>query len=163
VTWSQARLGQAWSALRWTMGAGLFIAGLDKFFDRLATWSMYLSPVVEARLPIATSTFMRGVGIVEMLLGLLILLGRSRLGAYAASLWLLGIAVNLAVAGNFWDLALRDVEIAVAAFTLGRLTEWHESLAPSSIPTRSPGQVESSRTRFLSPRPGIRLVASWRR
>lgn len=163
MAWSQARLGQAWWALRSVLGIGLFVAGLDKFFDLLTTWSMYLSPVVETHLPVAASTFMRGVGILEMLLGLLILLGRSSLGAYAASLWLLGIAVNLAITGNFWDLALRDLEIAAAAFSLGRLTEWHASLAPSRSPTPSPVPVVGPWAGFLSPRPGIRLVASWRK
>ena len=163
MTRSQARLGGAWWALRGALGIGLFVAGLDKFFDVLTDWSMYLSPVVEKHLPVATSTFMHGVGILEMLLGLLILVGRPRMGAYAAALWLLGIAVNLAVTGNFWDLAIRDLEIAVSAFALGRLTEWRESLDPSMTDARSPSSVTSPRARFLSPRPGIRLVASWRR
>jgi uncharacterized membrane protein YphA (DoxX/SURF4 family) len=143
VTRSQARLGAAAWALRGALGAGLFVAGLDKFFDVLTDWSMYLSPIVEKHLPVATSTFMHGVGVLEMLLGLLILVVRPRLGAYAAALWLLGIAVNLAVTGNFWDLALRDLEIAVSAFALGRLTEWRESLDPSMTDARSPGSVTS--------------------
>lgn len=161
--WMDRRLGAAWWALRGALGIGLFVAGLDKFFDVLTTWSMYLSPFLEMNLPVATSTFMRGVGILEMVLGLLILVGRPRMGAYAASLWLMGIAVNLAITGNFWDLALRDLEIAVSAFAFGRLTEWRESLYPSRSDARSPISVTSPWAQYLSPRPGIRLVASWRR
>ena len=37
--------------------------------------------------------------------------------------WLLGIALNLLSTGMFRDLAVRDVEIAIAAYALARLTE----------------------------------------
>jgi len=42
--------------------------------------------------------------------------------------WLLAIALNLATTGRSWDLAVRDVEIALSAFTLARLTEWRATL-----------------------------------
>lgn len=114
-------------ALRIGLGLGAFLAGLDKFFDRLTTWSMYLSPLAERVLPIPGATFMRAVGVVEMLVGVAILTRWTRLGAYALAAWLLGIAVNLAVAGNFWDLLLRDLEVALGAFALARLTAWREA------------------------------------
>jgi uncharacterized membrane protein YphA (DoxX/SURF4 family) len=118
------RLGTAWWALRIGLGAGAVVAGLDKFFDRLTTWSMYLSPLAERLLPVSGAAFMRAVGVVEMAVGLAILTRWTRLGAYVMAVWLLAIAVNLAAAGSFWDLMLRDVEVAISAFALGRLTEW---------------------------------------
>lgn len=118
------RLGTAWWALRIGLGAGAFLAGLDKFFDLLTTWSMYLSPVAERLLPVSGAAFMRAVGVVEMAVGIAILTRWTRVGAYVMAAWLLAIAVNLATAGSFWDLALRDVEVALSAFALGRLTEW---------------------------------------
>jgi len=54
--------------------------------------------------------------------GAAILTGFARLGAYVASAWLLGIAANLAL-GGFFDIAVRDVVMALAAFTLARLAE----------------------------------------
>jgi hypothetical protein len=36
--------------------------------------------------------------------------------------WLLGIAINLLTTGMFYDLALRDAEIAIGAFALSQLT-----------------------------------------
>jgi hypothetical protein len=63
------------------------------------------------------------VGIVEMAAGLLVLAGRTRVGGYIVMAWLLAIAVNLLTTGMFYDLAVRDVEIAIAAYTLARLTE----------------------------------------
>ena len=118
------RLTGVWWLLRLSLGVGILLAGADKFLDLLTTWSMYLSPLAERLLPVSGETFLRGVGVVEVALGLAILGRWPRLGAYALSAWLAGIAVNLALAGHFWDLVVRDLEVAVSAFTLARLTAW---------------------------------------
>lgn len=116
-------LNSAWWALRIGLGLGPFLAGLDKFFNILTDWGMYLSPSVERLLPISGTTFMHTVGVIEMVVGLAILTRWTRLGSYVAAGWLLAIAINLATTGMFFDLAVRDVEIAIAAYTLARLTE----------------------------------------
>src|SRR3989442_9302096 len=116
-------LNSAWWALRVGLGMGPFLAGLDKFFNILADWGMYLSPMAERFLPVSAQVFMRAVGVVEMAVGLLILAGQTRIGGYLAMGWLLAIAVNLVTTGMFYDLAVRDVEIAIAAYALARLTE----------------------------------------
>jgi N-acetylmuramic acid 6-phosphate (MurNAc-6-P) etherase len=74
-------------------------------------------------LPIHAASFMRVVGIVEMIVGAAILAGSTRLGAYVAAIWLVGIAANLVTTGHYFDVAVRDVEMAIAAFSLARLTE----------------------------------------
>ncbi len=119
--------------MRIGLGVGPFVAGLDKFFNILTMWSMYLSPLAERVLPVSDAVFMRAVGVVEMIVGLAILTRWTRAGSYVLALWLLGIAGNLAVTGNFWDLAMRDVEIALAAFALARLTEWCASVAVREV------------------------------
>jgi hypothetical protein len=116
------RLHTPWIALRFGMGLTAALAGLDKFFNLLADWSRYVSPLAADVLPFSTSTLMGIVGVIEFLVGAAILTGWTRLGAYVASAWLLGVAVNLAAAG-FFDVAVRDVVMAIAAFTLARLTE----------------------------------------
>ena len=121
------RLDSAWWALRLGLGLGPFLAGLDKFFNLLANWEMYLSPVALKVVPVSAGTFMRTVGIVEMIVGLAILTRWTRLGAYVAMLWLIAIAINLVTTGMFFDLAVRDVEIAIGAFALARLTEVREA------------------------------------
>jgi uncharacterized membrane protein YphA (DoxX/SURF4 family) len=120
-------LESAWWALRIGLGLGAFLAGLDKFFDILTNWEMYLSPVAEKVLPVSPAAFMRVVGVVEMAVGIVILGGLVRLGAYVMGAWLLAIALNLVTSGSFYDLAVRDVEIAIAAYTLARLTEAREA------------------------------------
>jgi uncharacterized membrane protein YphA (DoxX/SURF4 family) len=117
------KVTQAWWILRIGIGAGAFLAGLDKFFDKLADWDMYLSPLAERFLPVSGPVFMKAVGVVEMAVGLAILLGLTRLGAYVAAAWLFGIALNLVSTGMFYDLAVRDVEIALGALALALLTE----------------------------------------
>jgi len=68
---------------------------------------------------------MRVIGVVEMSVGLASLTRWTREGAWVASAWLLLIAVNLVLTGRFFDVAVRDVEMAIAAFALARLTEAH--------------------------------------
>jgi uncharacterized membrane protein YphA (DoxX/SURF4 family) len=119
-------LESAWWALRVGLGVGAFLAGLDKFFDILASWGMYLSPLAEKILPVSGDVFMRAVGVIEMAVGLALLAGFVRVGAYVLGAWLLAIAVNLVSTGSFYDLAVRDVEIALGAYALARLTEARE-------------------------------------
>lgn len=116
-------LNSAWWVLRIGLGLGPFLAGLDKFFNILADWGMYLNPAMEKLLPISGAAFMRTVGVIEMVVGLAILTRWTRLASYVAAGWLVAIAVNLITTGMFYDLAVRDVEIALAAYTLARLTE----------------------------------------
>jgi hypothetical protein len=123
------KLTSVWWTLRIGLGLGAFLAGLDKFSNLLADWTMYLSPLAERLLPISGPTFMRIVGVIEMAVGVAVLAGIARIGGYVLMAWLLGIAVNLVSTGMFFDVAVRDVEIAIAAFTLARLTEVREAAA----------------------------------
>ena len=128
-------LNSAWWALRIGLGLGPFLAGLDKFFNLLTDWGMYLSPMAVNVLPVSPSVFMRIVGVIEMAVGLAILAGWTRLGGYVAMVWLVGIAINLVTTGMFYDLAVRDVEIALAAYTLAKLSEARDN-APADTPGR---------------------------
>jgi len=120
------RLDQAWWILRIGLGLAAFLAGLDKFFNILAHWTAYVSPLALKMLPFSPQTFMHIVGLIEMVVGLAILAKWTRFGAYIASLWLLLIAINLVTTGAYFDVAVRDVEMALAAFVLARLTEVRE-------------------------------------
>lgn len=117
------RLTTPWWALRIALGSAAFLAGLDKYFNLLADWPAYLSPLAASLLPVETSTFMHLIGLVEMAVGLVILAGLTRLGGYIAAAWLAAIAINLVTTGHFFDVAVRDVVMAIAAFTLARLAE----------------------------------------
>ena len=123
------RLNAGWWALRIGLGAGPIITGIDKYFNKLTDWGMYLSPVVTKVVPVNATTFMHAVGVIEIIAGVIVLSRWTRLGSYIVMLWLLGIAVNLLATGMFYDLAMRDVEIAIGAFALSQLTAMREEQA----------------------------------
>jgi hypothetical protein len=138
-----SKLTTCWFALRFGIGLTATLAGLDKFFNVLADWSAYVSPLAAQLSPFSTGTFMGIVGIIEIAVGAAVLTGWTRLGAYVASAWLVAVALNLA-AGGFFDVAVRDVVIAIAAFTLARLTEVRQEAVPyqfNSVVQRPQQQV----------------------
>jgi hypothetical protein len=136
---TNSHVDQSWLALRTTYGLVAFVAGLDKFLNLLTNWETYLSPVVTALLPVSGTALMRSVGVVEMTVGLLILTRWTRFGAYLASVWLVCIAFNLLLSGSFFDVAVRDVALAVGAWTLARLSEARQGLLHSRSVTDASG------------------------
>src|SRR2546428_11147457 len=137
-------------ALRVALGVVPFLAGLDKFFNLLADWPRYLSPAAEAILPVTGQTFMYFAGVVEMVVGLAILTRWTVLGSYVAAAWLVAIAVNLVASGTFLYVAVRDLVMAAAAYTLARLTQARETArAPAPVPVEAkartrPGKAASA-------------------
>lgn len=132
------RLNACWWALRIGLGVGPIITGLDKYFNKLADWRMYLSPLATEIIPVSPTVFMHVIGLVEIVAGLIVLSRLTKIGSYIVMFWLLGIAVNLITTGMFYDLSMRDVEIAIGAFALSQLTAVREQrVEPGVIP--SPG------------------------
>jgi hypothetical protein len=123
------RLNTSWWVLRIGLGVGPIITGLDKYFNKLTDWGMYLSPLATKVVPVSTPTFMHIVGVVEIVAGLVVLSRWTKIGSYVVMLWLLGIAVNLLTTNMFYDLAMRDVEIALGAFALSQLSAVREQRA----------------------------------
>lgn len=132
-----SRLDQSWWLLRIGLGVGPFLAGLDKYFNFLANWPAYISPLALKMLPFSGQTFMHIVGVIEMIVGLAILTRWTRFGAYVASAWLVAIAVNLVMTGAHLDVAVRDLEMALAAFVLARLTEVRADASLLEVPRGS--------------------------
>ena len=141
------RLTVGWWALRIGLGVGPIITGLDKYFNKLADWGMYLSPLATKVVPVSATTFMHVIGVVEIVAGLVVLSRWTKLGSYIVMLWLIGIAVNLLTTGMFYDLAMRDVEIAIGAFALSQLTAVREQYA-----TASQGAKEALNSQISLPR-----------
>lgn len=115
----EGHLDDAYWALRLSLGSTAFLAGLDKFTNLLTNWDKYLAPQVREKLPVSGKKFMYGVGIIEMLVGVGILTRKPKLASYTASAWLLLIAAELALNGDY-DIAVRDVNMAIAAYALAR-------------------------------------------
>ena len=120
----------AWWVLRLGLGLGPALAGFDKIFrtNLLADWPSYISPLATAVLPISGDAFMQIVGVIELAVGIAILTVATRIGAWIAMAWLLLIAVNLVTTGTHFDVAVRDVEMAIAAYALARITAEREAV-----------------------------------
>lgn len=97
-------------------------AGADKFINLLTDWTVYIHPALADILPMSAATFMMIVGVIEIGAGILVL-KLTRIGAYVVSLWLILIALSLLLTWNHPDVAVRDIVMAAAAFTLAKLTE----------------------------------------
>ena len=111
-----------WWSLRLAFFLGPFLAGLDKFFHVLTDWDKYLSPIARNVLGSYSHSFMLAAGVVEMIVGLMVITRWPRLGAYIASIWLLLIAINLITTGQYFDIALRDIGLCLSAFGLAQLS-----------------------------------------
>jgi uncharacterized membrane protein YphA (DoxX/SURF4 family) len=113
----------AWWTLRLSFGLVPLLAGIDKFLNLLTDWPKYLAPAVVHLLPMSPQGFMYVVGLIEIAAGLAVLLTPwTKQFAYVVAAWLTCIAINL-VLGRFFDIAVRDLVMAVSAVTLARLTD----------------------------------------
>jgi uncharacterized membrane protein YphA (DoxX/SURF4 family) len=112
---------QAYQILHWGFVAAPTIAGIDKFTHLLTNWDQYLAHGIERLLPVSGHAFMLLVGVIEILAGLLVAI-RPRIGAWVVAAWLAGIIVDLLLVSGFYDIALRDFGLMLAAIALGRLS-----------------------------------------
>ncbi len=123
---SDPRLNHAWWTLRIGFGLAPLLVGLDKFFNVLTSWEMYLNPVIPRLLHLSAPTVMHIVGVVEVFAGLLIFSRFTRYAAYIVMAWLLAISASLLTQGLFLDIAVRDIELSLGAFALAKLSEVRE-------------------------------------
>jgi hypothetical protein len=126
------RLDGSVTVLRVAVGLMSTLAGLDKFFNLLTNWEAYLAPLPQQLLPFSATTFMAIGGVIEFAVGMTILAIRPSLGAFVASAWLVLVAINLVLGGHF-DIAVRDVVLAIAAYALARFEQVRET-APAVAP-----------------------------
>ncbi|MDO5710933.1 MAG: hypothetical protein Q4P32_04225 [Micrococcales bacterium] len=112
---------QAWMILRAAFTIAPIVFGLDKFFGVLVNWDKYLSPTFASLSPMSVHTTMYVVGIIEIIAGIIVAL-HPRLGGYVVTVWLAGIILNLLVLSGYYDVALRDFGLLLAAVALQRLS-----------------------------------------
>ncbi|MCK0131154.1 hypothetical protein MWU59_06510 [Flavobacteriaceae bacterium F08102] len=108
--------------LKYTFGLVPIVAGLDKFTNVLTNWSQYVSEGFASLLPFEPSIFMMIVGVIEIVAGGIVLT-KTTLGAYVVSAWLVLIALTLIFSWYYVDVAVRDLVMAIAAFSLAKLSE----------------------------------------
>lgn len=108
--------------LKWTYGLVPVVAGADKFMHLLTDWDKYLAPQIANILPMSSNSFMIIVGIIEIIAGVLVLI-KPKIGGLVVALWLVGIAINLLLSGQYFDVAVRDLVMAIGAFSLYMLSD----------------------------------------
>jgi hypothetical protein len=111
---------QAFSLLRIGFTVAPVLFGLDKFLDWLVDWRIYLAPEINDLVPGNAHQAMLAVGVIEIVAGLVVAV-RPRFGGYLVAAWLAGIITSLLLQADFYDIALRDFGLLLAALTLARL------------------------------------------
>ena len=116
---------QAFWLLRLGFTAIPLAMGIDKYFNGLVYWPKYLADWIHNILPGTPQQVMYGVGGVEILAGILVLL-KPRYAAYIVAAWLAGIVINLFSYSGYYDIAVRDLGLVGAALVLGRLASVYD-------------------------------------
>jgi uncharacterized membrane protein YphA (DoxX/SURF4 family) len=107
--------------LKLTFGIVPIVAGLDKFTDILTNWEQYLHPGIADMLPFSPHAFMMVVGVIEIIAGIIVL-ARPAVGGMIVAAWLTLIALQLIAGGHYFDIAVRDLVMAIGAFSMARLS-----------------------------------------
>lgn len=121
VTKTQHTLASTYHLLRYTFVVVPLVAGLDKFTHILTNWEQYLNPSLADALPFSPSTFLKMVGVIEIIAGLIVL-AKPKIGGYIVAAWLTAIALTLLAGWSYPDIAVRDLVMAIAAFSMARLS-----------------------------------------
>ena len=120
----------------WLLRIGFTVApilfGADKFAHVLVNWDKYLAPRIVDHIPWTAHQAMYAVGVIEIVAGLVVLL-RPRFGGYLVAAWIAGIIVNLLLIPGYYDIALRDFGLLLAALALARLA----TASPPRLTARS--------------------------
>jgi hypothetical protein len=115
----------AYTALKIGFVVAPLVAGLDKFFNLLTDWTMYLAPIVPDILNVTPQTFMYIVGVIEVVAAIGVLM-KPKVFGYVVSAWLVGIICNLLIHGQYFDIALRDLGLAIGAYAMAELARKHD-------------------------------------
>jgi hypothetical protein len=96
--------------------------GADKFAEVLTdNWEGYLAPWINDIVPGSAHDAMLVVGVIEIVAGIVVAV-LPRFGGLLVAGWLAGIIVSLlGTDANFYDVALRDFGLLVAALALSML------------------------------------------
>ncbi|MGN6371904.1 MAG: hypothetical protein ACTHM1_02795 [Solirubrobacteraceae bacterium] len=113
----------------WLLRIGFTVApilfGVDKFANVMVNWESYLAPWIRELSPLSATHTMYVVGVIEIIAGVAVAI-KPRYAAYVVAAWLGGIIVNLLTYSGFYDVALRDFGLLLAALTLARLASKYD-------------------------------------
>lgn len=131
------RLLGTWMSLKLTYGLVFVLAGLDKFFNLVAHWVVYVNPYVFQIMPIDQTYIMWFAGVIEILLGIWVLTAWTRMGALWMAGWLTLIALNFIFNWTHFDIAIRDLVMAAGALALANLTTVVQHILQTNPPMQN--------------------------
>ncbi len=119
----QQPLTQTVNLLKYTFVIVPIVAGADKFTNLLTNWEQYLNPSIANLLPFSGLTFMMIVGVIEIIAGIIVW-KKSEIGGYIVAAWLTLIALTLLLSFHYLDVAVRDLVMAISAFSMARISKF---------------------------------------
>lgn len=119
----QQAIKPTFNLLKLTFGLVPIVAGLDKFTNLLTNWEQYINPSIGGMLPFSGHTFMMIVGIIEIVAGIIVL-KKTEIGGYIVAAWLALIALTLLASFSYVDVAVRDLVMAISAFSMARIAKF---------------------------------------
>lgn len=118
----------SWHLLKYTYVLAALAVGLDKLIPLVlgrylvTNWIMYVHPQLLVMFPVTPEQFLYVIGIIEIVAGILVLI-KTRIGAYLIAAWLIIIVINLFAMGSYFDIIARDLVMAAGAVALAWLDE----------------------------------------
>jgi uncharacterized membrane protein YphA (DoxX/SURF4 family) len=119
----QQAIKPTFNLLKLTFGLVPIVAGLDKFTNLLTNWEQYINPSIGGMLPFSGQTFMMIVGVIEIVAGILVL-KKTEIGGYIVAAWLTVISLTLLASFSYVDVAVRDLVMAISAFSMARIAKF---------------------------------------
>ncbi|MBL7988122.1 MAG: hypothetical protein JNJ94_08670 [Chlorobi bacterium] len=113
---------QAFNLLKYTFVVVPIVAGADKFTNLLTNWAQYINPSFAGMLPFSGNAFMMIVGVIEIVAGIIVL-KKTEIGGYIVAAWLTVVALTLLLGFNYVDVAVRDLVMAIAAFSMAKISK----------------------------------------
>lgn len=111
---------QVFALLKYTFVIVPIVAGADKFTNLLTNWEQYVNPSIAGILPLSAAAFMMVVGVIEIAAGVIVFI-KAEIGGYIVAAWLTVVALTLLVGFNYVDVAVRDLVMAIAAYSMAKL------------------------------------------
>ncbi|HMR45899.1 MAG TPA: hypothetical protein PKC85_03810 [Bacteroidia bacterium] len=123
MTTNNSSLTQTFNLLKYTFVVVPIVAGADKFTNLLTNWPQYINPTIAGMLPLTPAAFMMIVGVIEIVAGIIVF-KKPAIGGQIVAAWLTLIALTLLLGFNYVDVAVRDLVMAISAFSMAQLAKF---------------------------------------
>lgn len=123
MTTNNSSLTQTFNLLKYTFVVVPIVAGADKFTNLLTNWPQYINPTIAGMLPLTPAAFMMIVGVIEIVAGIIVF-KKPAIGGQIVAAWLTLITLTLLLGFNYVDVAVRDLVMAISAFSMAQLAKF---------------------------------------